>query len=214
MAGKLHHEEIFRGRDAVARLGEARVCLLGAGAVGSHLADALVRQGLRRLRVVDFDRVEEHNVSTQLYGEDDVGVSKVEALRNRLFRATGEEIDAVAKRLEAKNVRKLLDGHDLVVDAFDNHASRALVKEHCAAHQIQCLHVGLAARYGEVRWNERYRVPRDAAGPDVCDYPMARNLVLLVSALAAETIVRFVLEGEKTSRSLSLEDLRIDVEES
>jgi hypothetical protein len=68
-------------------------------AVGSNLADNLVRQGLTNLRAIDHDRVEEHNVSTQLYGESDVGVWKVEALRNRLFRATGIEIEPVRKEL-------------------------------------------------------------------------------------------------------------------
>src|SRR5688500_8275806 len=99
MAGKFHHEQIYRGADVLARLAALRTTLCGAGAVGSNLADNLARQGLAHRRVIDHDRVEEHNVSTQLYGESDVGAWKVEALRNRLFRATGVEIDAVRKEL-------------------------------------------------------------------------------------------------------------------
>jgi hypothetical protein len=47
----------------------------------------------------DRDRVEEHNVGTQLYGESEIGAWKVEALRQRLFRATGVEIEALPKDL-------------------------------------------------------------------------------------------------------------------
>ena len=52
------------------------------------LADAM---GVQHLRVIDRDRVEEHNVSTQLYGVSDVGAWKVDVLRQRIFRATGAE---------------------------------------------------------------------------------------------------------------------------
>src|SRR5215472_12193767 len=99
MASKFHHEQIYRGGDALARLAATRVTLCGAGALGSHLADNLVRQGFGPLCVIDRDRVEEHNVSTQLYGESDVGAWKVEVLRNKLFRAAGVEIDALRKEL-------------------------------------------------------------------------------------------------------------------
>src|ERR1043165_3988068 len=99
MAGKFHHEEIFRGSDAMAKLAQARVALCGAGALGSNLADNLARQGVRALRVIDLDRVEEHNISTQIYGEAEIGAWKAEALRNRLFRATGVEIEAIRKEL-------------------------------------------------------------------------------------------------------------------
>ena len=53
--------------------------------------------------MIDCDRVEEHNVNTQLYGAADVGAWKVEVLRNRLFRAVEVEIEVVAKRLIDRN---------------------------------------------------------------------------------------------------------------
>src|SRR5262249_49188073 len=159
----------------------------------SNLADNLVRQGLSRLRAIDHDRVEQHNVSTQLYGEAEVGSFKVEALRNRLFRAAGVEIEPVRKELNAGNVKQLLKDCDLVIDAFDNAASRRLVQDHCrggrSGAKVPCLHVGLHADYCEVVWGEQYRVPQDVAG-DVCDYPLARNIVLLSVVLASEAVLR------------------------
>src|SRR5437588_10661619 len=107
MAHILHHERLYRGADALARLAAVRVTLCGAGALGSHLADNLIRQGFGPLRVIDRDRVEEHNVSTQLYGESDVGAWKVEVLRNRLFRAAGVEVEALAKELTPRTARGL-----------------------------------------------------------------------------------------------------------
>jgi molybdopterin/thiamine biosynthesis adenylyltransferase len=208
MAGKFHHEQLHRGGDLLARLSALRVALCGAGAVGTNLADNLVRQGLSRLRVIDHDRVEEHNVSTQLYGESEVGTWKVEALRNRLFRATGVEIEAVRKELAGGNVKQLLKDSDLAIDAFDNARSRQAIQDHCRAAGIPCLHVGLYADYCEVVWDEAYRVPRDVAG-DVCDYPLARNLVVLAVAIASEAVIAFAGAGAKVSRTGTLGDFSV-----
>src|SRR3989441_2153852 len=108
MADKFHHEAIYRGSEQLAQLAMQRLTICGAGALGSHLADNLVRQGFRRLRVIDRDRVEEHNVSTQLYGESDLGAWKVEVLRHRVFRSVGLEIEAIQKELAERNARSLL----------------------------------------------------------------------------------------------------------
>jgi molybdopterin/thiamine biosynthesis adenylyltransferase len=213
MDDALLHERLYRGTAALERLAAASIVLCGAGALGSHLADTLVRQGTRRLTVVDRDRVAAHNIGTQLYDEGDAGAFKAEVLRARLFRAAGVEITTVAKALDERNVAKLLRGADLVLDTFDNSASRALVTAHCRAAALPCLHLGLNADYGEVRWNETYRVPADVLAPDVCAYPLARNLILIVVALGAEVALRFLAAGARESYSVTLRDLTINRED-
>jgi molybdopterin/thiamine biosynthesis adenylyltransferase len=208
MPDLLHHERIYRGAELLARLQSTSVTLCGAGALGSHLADNLARQGIRQWRVIDRDRVEEHNAGTQVYGQSEVGAWKVEALRTRLFRDVGIEIEAVAKDLTDRNAKGLLKGSGFVIDAFDNSAARRLVQEHCRAAAIPCLHVGLNADYAEVIWDTHYRVPRDVSG-DVCDYPLARNLVLLAAAVASEAVVRFVRDGSRVEWSITLRDFVI-----
>jgi molybdopterin/thiamine biosynthesis adenylyltransferase len=208
MAGKFHHEELYRGADLAAKLASARVTLCGAGALGSNLADTLARQGFRQLKVIDRDRIEQHNVSTQIYGEGDVGAWKVEVLRGQLFRACGIEIEAINKELTDRTAAKFLKGANVVIETFDNSASRKLVKEHCQQAGIPCLHAGLFADYGEVVWNEHYRVPSDG-GLDVCDYPLARNLVLLTVSVVAETLLRHLATGAQENWSITLGDFAV-----
>lgn len=205
----LHHESMYRGRDALVRLGEVRLVVCGAGAVGSHLVDNLVRQGLRHVRVIDHDRVEPYNTGTQIYGQGDAGAFKVDVLQAKVFRAVGVEIEAVRKRLTARNAAQLLAGAGLVVDGFDNHEARALVAEQCSTAGVACVHVGLHAAYAEVRWNEGYRVPRDVVEGDPCDYALARNLVLFAAALASEIVMRHVIDGVRQNCAFTLGDLRI-----
>ena len=215
MQEPFHHEALFRGQEALDRLGEIRMVVCGAGAVGSNLVDNLLRQGFRQVTVIDFDRVEAHNVGTQTYAESDVGAFKVEVLQAEAFRAVGVEIGAERQRLTERNVGRLLAGASLVIDGFDNHDSRMLVTQHCREAGIPCLHIGLGADYAEVLWNEGYRVPQDLFedGADVCDYALARNLIQFAVALASEAIVRFVLEGQQHNYSFTLRDLQINVEE-
>jgi molybdopterin/thiamine biosynthesis adenylyltransferase len=208
------HEALYRGAGALQSLTRPHLAMCGAGAVGSHLVDNLARQGLRRMTVIDSDRVQAHNVGTQIYAQGDAGAFKVDLLQAEVFRAVGVEIAAVRKRLTAQNVGRLLEGADLVVDGFDNHESRLVVTEHCRSARIPCLHVGLNADYAEVIWNEVYRVPGDTAEPgaNACEYPLARNLVQFAVALASEAIVRFFLEGRRCSYSFTLRDLQVNAE--
>lgn len=209
MPGKFHHESIYRGDAVLAKLARLSVAICGAGALGSNLAETLVRQGVARLRLIDHDRVEEHNIGTQTYAQSDIGQPKADALRKHLFRIAGVEVEAVRKELTAANVRALLKDVDLIVDCFDNSAARQLVQSHARATSTPALHAGLFEDYGEVVWDETYRVPRDPAAGDVCDYPLARNLAILTVTVAAEAIVAFVASGERRSASITLRDLAI-----
>ena len=203
------HEAIYRGREAVQKLGQWPLAICGAGALGSLLADNLARQGARQLTLIDFDRVEQHNAGTQLYGESDVGAKKVDLLRSHLFRSVGLEATVFDRRLDDRTVKKFLRGARLVVDTFDNAASRQLVTDYCRQNQVDCLHLGMNADYGEVRWNEVYRVPGDVVEGDVCDYPLARNLILLVVAAGSEAVLRYILDGQKENYAVTLRDLVI-----
>jgi molybdopterin/thiamine biosynthesis adenylyltransferase len=208
MPNKFQHEALYRGPEQLAKLAELRVTICGAGALGSHLADNLARQNVRHLRVIDRDRIEEQNVGTQLYGESEIGSWKVDVLRQRLFRSAGVEIEAIRKELNDRSARSLLQDGGLILDAFDNSSSRRLVQDTCRSLQLSCLHIGLNADYGEVIWDERYRVPQDV-GQDVCDYPLARNLVLLMVAIASEAVVRFAVEAVRQDWSATLRDFAI-----
>jgi molybdopterin/thiamine biosynthesis adenylyltransferase len=192
-------------------IADAAVHICGAGALGSNLACNLARMGMHKLCVIDRDRVEEHNIGTQIYSLDDVGALKSDMLRNEIFRDVGVEIRVHAEDMSARNINKLLRGATLVVDAFDNTAARQLVTDWCREHKVECLHAGVNDEYGEVRWNDNYRVPSDA-GVDVYDYPLGRNLIVLVVAVASEALLRYICTGQKENFSITAGDLRINRE--
>ena len=63
-----------------------RIGIAGAGGLGSNVAVNLVRTGVKKLKIVDFDVVDESNLNRQFYFMDQVGRPKVEALRENLLR--------------------------------------------------------------------------------------------------------------------------------
>lgn len=63
----------------------ARVHIIGCGSVGSAIAENLVRCGVTRLSLWDFDTVEPKNIANQMFRAEDVGSPKVEALRDILI---------------------------------------------------------------------------------------------------------------------------------
>ncbi len=192
----------------MARLGEFPLTVCGAGALGANITESLARMGFRRLRVLDRDRVEERNLSTQPFYRSDAGAFKARMLANALYRALNVEVDARSVELTGANASKLLAESALVVDAFDNSPSRRVLKEYAEGASVPCLHAGLAGDYAEVIWNEVYRVPSPAQD-DVCDYPLARNLVTLTVAVACESIVEFVATGARQSHTITLRDFAV-----
>ncbi len=204
----LFHEQLYRKAELMVKMQAISVTICGAGALGGNLTENLARSGFTKIRVIDRDRIEERNLSTQPYYKTDVGAYKAKILTNFLYRALGITIDAQAKELTADNCDRLLANSDLVIDTFDNSIARQIVTDYCQKQNLTCLHVGLNTDYAEIIWNDRYRVP-SATNDDICDYPLARNLVLLTVAIASETIIDFLECDRPQNYTLTLKDFAV-----
>ena len=211
MTNRYLHEEIFRGKDAMTKLAACNVFVCGAGALGSNLVVNLARTGFEKIAVIDKDRVEEQNLGTQAYSIDDVGGLKAQLLRNLIYRDLALEIASFGQELRESNIKKLFNGRDLIVDAFDNTKSRQLVTQYCKTQSLPCLHIGVNEQYGEIRWNENYIVPSDQE-VDVCDYPLARTLIQMVATVATEVMVRFAVSQERQNYCITHGDMQITFE--
>ena len=108
------------------RLEQAMVGIAGAGGLGSNVAAHLVRAGVRRLVIADFDVVSPSNLNRQFFFRDQVGRRKVEALAENLRRIEPDlELTLHDVRLDAANLPPLFGACDVVVEAFDNVESKS-----------------------------------------------------------------------------------------
>lgn len=135
---------------ALRRVPAPGVLVIGAGGLGCPAVFALASAGIRRIGVVDDDRVDTGNLHRQyLHGVGAVGRLKVDSLAESLeLRFPGIEVARHATRFDADRAR-LLTGYDVVIDASDNFATRFLVNDAAVLARVALVHgaaVGLAGQ--------------------------------------------------------------------
>ncbi|MCC5875399.1 MAG: molybdopterin-synthase adenylyltransferase MoeB [Candidatus Sumerlaeia bacterium] len=118
------------------RLLDSRVCIVGAGGLGSPVISYLAAAGVGTLVVIDNDSVEESNLQRQvIHGTADLGTPKVESVRRSVEAINPDiRVETHHTRLEESNAVGLLSGVDVVVDGSDNFPTRYLVNE--TTHQL------------------------------------------------------------------------------
>lgn len=116
------------GKEAQKAFSEACVAVCGLGGLGSAVATLLARCGIGKLILIDFDRVEISNIHRQQYKLSQRGMFKTDALFEILKEInpfiTAEKHTA---RLTESNAARLLKDANIVIEAFDNAESKALL---------------------------------------------------------------------------------------
>lgn len=112
------------------KLGKKSAGIAGAGGLGSNCAAALVRVGIGRLVICDFDIVEESNLNRQFYFHDQIGLAKTEALKTNLLRINPKVIiESHRIRLTSDNIPELFHEVDVLFEAFDHADQKVMIIE-------------------------------------------------------------------------------------
>ena len=140
------------GEEGQARLSAARALVVGAGGLGSSLLPLLAGAGVGHLRVVDPDRVEEHNLHRQvLYRMSDIGRPKAEVAAEALAALNPDcRVEAAVARLDPVTAPDLISGVDLVVDAADSFAVTYALSDLCRAAAKPMISASVQGRSGYV----------------------------------------------------------------
>src|SRR5256886_14643743 len=121
------------GEEGQGKLLDARVTLGGCGALGTVLANALVRAGVGHLRLIDRDFIETSNLQRQvLFDEHDVaeGLPKAEAAARKLGAINSSvHVDPVVTDIDRTNILDLVSDADLILDGTDNFEIRYLIND-------------------------------------------------------------------------------------
>src|SRR5438552_9654982 len=142
------------GEAGQARLARARVLLIGCGALGSHIADQLVRAGVGFLRIADRDMVELTNLQRQvLFDEEDVAneLPKAIAATRKLARVNSSiQTEPLVVDVDAQNIESLVDGCELILDGTDNVATRYLINDVAVKRKIPWIYGACVGTEGRV----------------------------------------------------------------
>jgi adenylyltransferase/sulfurtransferase len=140
------------GEEGQRRLAQARVAIVGCGALGGAQAELLARAGVGFLRLIDRDYVEWSNLQRQsLYDEKDAEqfLPKAAAAAARL-RAINSSIviEPAITDLTAATVDDLFENIDLVMDGTDNFDTRYLINDYALCHNIPWIYGAALGSYG------------------------------------------------------------------
>ena len=116
------------GMELHKRFSSATVAICGLGGLGSNISISLARAGVGKLILIDFDRVDITNLHRQQYKANQIGRYKTDALKENLLEiAPYVEIKTITEKITEKNFSHLLQGADIICEAFDNAEAKAML---------------------------------------------------------------------------------------
>jgi len=208
--------------------------ILGVGAAGSWTAYLLAKLGVHKLHVWDFDVVVEHNCPNQIFGRGEVGMLKVDALKDRLWRDCACEVVthkvAIADPESEEGKRLLELGvklEDMVIPklkgivylAMDSMSARWFAWENCIKlnpYVKLMVEIRLAAEFGQVHVVnplhmtdinnfEATLCKNDEAEESACTNRMIATTAAAICSIAAHKVVKFA-SGEPMKNVVKVEE--------
>jgi adenylyltransferase/sulfurtransferase len=215
---------LFReiGRDGQQKLLDARVLIVGCGALGASHAEMLSRAGVGKLRIVDRDFVEYTNLQRQtLFKEEDAAQRqpKAAAAKMRIAEINSEvSVEEIVADVNNSNVESLLNGVDLVLDGTDNFLIRYLVNDACVKNSKTWIYGAAVSSYGTTMTIIPHQTPclrcifeemPDAGSSPTCDTSgVIMPVIASVSAVQVTEALK-LLVGDTDSLHRSL--MQIDI---
>lgn len=143
--GALTEEDMLKIR-------QAKVCVVGCGGLGGHIAEMLVRIGIGEITIIDGDVFVESNLNRQLYAtEKTLGRNKADVAAEYLKEINSKaKINTIVEFIDEVNISMFLDGYDLVFDALDNIDARLLLENACEDLEIVLVHGAIGGWYAQV----------------------------------------------------------------
>ena len=119
---RFQRTEALLGAQAMKNLASSSVMIVGLGAVGGYVLEALARAGIGKLILVDFDVIEETNINRQILAlSSSIGKSKVEVAKERVLEINPDcHVKTIEMFVNSETINDLLQNHvDMVIDAID-----------------------------------------------------------------------------------------------
>lgn len=203
----------------------SRIHVIGCGAVGSTVAENLVRMGLTRITLYDFDTVESKNVANQMYREIDIGKAKVDALAEMLIDINPEVKNDIKIEREGYTDQHLSGYVILCVDNIDlrreiasknvqnpdikamfDYRIRMTDAQHYAADWADPVQVDAFLRSMEFSHEEAAAAtPVSACNVQLSVVTTIRTIV----ALGIQNMIEFIKSGGEKIRKLMLVDMPV-----
>lgn len=194
------------GRDKVERLHNKKVTVIGCGAVGGYALEALVRSGVGKIRVVDFDTFTYSNINRQILATySSVGLKKVLVAKQRILDIFPDcSVETVDAFVNEDNYEEITKDSDIVLDCIDSVKSKIGLIAYCTTHNIEIISsMGAALRRDPTLI--RYSTIKDTYG---C--PLARQVRTGLRKMNVPQNVMCVFSPEQVDFNYNAENAEAD----
>jgi molybdopterin/thiamine biosynthesis adenylyltransferase len=178
-----------------------KITIIGIGALGSHVALFMRNVPKISLTLIDDDKVETKNLSSQAHTRMGLGKNKAQSLAQFLQGAYQLKVTPIPHRLGPHNIEALLGSADLVIDCVDNGETRQSIQDFVRKRGIACLHGGVNAggTFGLALWDEDYSIDHeDEPGQaTACEGVDHLPFMVLVASVLAATASDWIKEKKK-----------------
>jgi molybdopterin/thiamine biosynthesis adenylyltransferase len=198
-----------------AKLLQSKVAIIGAGGLGGTVLELLTRMGIGELVIVDKDIMGDSNLNRQILStENNLGHSKTEFAVKRVKEINSSiEIVGHSVFINSDNIKKIIEGAEVVVDALDNLPSRFVLQKACRDLKIPLVHGAIAGFNGQLTTI----FPEDKGLELIYGSELGAPTVTpaLIASLEAQEVVKILLKRGKLFRNkllyLDIEDGTIEV---
>lgn len=162
MLEQFSRTELLLGRESMEKLKNSSVAVFGIGGVGSYTAEALVRTGIGRIILVDYDIIDISNLNRQIHATlDTVGMKKTQAMKERLLSINKDlDIEVIDEKYSEDNKDMFFkEEYDYIVDAIDMVSSKLSLIENSKRRNIRvisCMGAGNKLRPDRLRVSDIY----------------------------------------------------------
>ncbi len=166
---QINYEKIgYKGQE---RLQDSKVLIIGCGALGTVVANNLVRMGVGYIRIVDRDYVELTNLHRQiLFDEEDLEVEmpKAIAAEKKLRKINSDiTVEGLVKEVNSRTIEDFIEGMDCIVDCTDNFKTRFLINDVAFKHHLPWIYGGALGSSGMMK----VFIPEEKSGCLQCMIP-------------------------------------------
>ncbi len=124
-----------QGKERQNKISQATVAVCGLGGLGSNISICLARAGVKKLILIDFDKVDITNLHRQQYKADQIGIPKAQALSSNLKEiAPYVQLEPHPERITPENAGELLSSVDVICEAFDVAENKAMLTNYVLEH--------------------------------------------------------------------------------
>lgn len=181
------------------KLARVKILIIGCGGLGSNVALALVRCGVKNLTIVDFDTVDILNLNRQNYFYCQTGQKKINALSEILKKINPYvNIETLSSKVDESNIDKLICPYDIVVEAVDDEATKALIFNSAIYKKKKVVMASGVAGFGDcenikIKRGENFSIVGDFSTSIKEKKPYAPK-VMAIASIQADEVLRMVSE--------------------